>query len=55
MIKRGFGKKGVELATLYWWLVAVIVLVIVCAGISIMAFKDKSAIEYIIDIIRFKR
>lgn len=55
MKKRGMNKKAIESETLYWWLVAFFLLVICVLGIWIIFNKDNRTLQYILDVIRFKR
>jgi hypothetical protein len=46
-------KKGVELEYLFWWIVAIAVLVIVVLGYFIASQKGLGAIDYIKNLFRF--
>ena len=48
-------KKGMELETLGYWIIALVILVIVILGIIILKGKGISAIDYIKQIFRFGR
>lgn len=47
------GKKGMEIETLGWWIIAVIILIVLVVGYVILRQKDVSAIEFIKNLFRF--
>lgn len=55
--KRGssFGKKGMEMEILGWWIIALVVLAIMIAGFMILKGKGIGAIEFIKNMFRFRR
>ena len=55
MIRKRKRKGDIELETLAWWIIALIVLVIVVFGLFILKGKGIGAIEFIKNLFTFKK
>ena len=55
MMGKGRNKGDIELETLAWWIIALVVLVIVVFGLFILKGKGIGAIECIKNIFTFKK
>jgi len=53
--KKRFGKKGMEMEILGWWIIALVVLAIMLIGFMILKGKGIGAIEFIKNMFRFGR
>ncbi|MDO8517626.1 MAG: hypothetical protein Q7S33_05890 [Nanoarchaeota archaeon] len=46
-------KKGIEMETLAYWIIAIVILAVIVMGYLILKSKDISAITYIKNLFRF--